>query len=340
MKNLGIFLKKLGYTSGVMVSVSHLCSILEQAGIEYRVFYYRDDEDLVGLVRDCGCSCINLQVPSFSDETMDRIMSLHKNVVLSIHSTLCNLQVEDNCLNRMIAFGRKYPTLRITCPSECETAAMNAVFGCRCLYLPNTFSYEVNREKVRRNNIQRAQRLSAALRGSGDKAEISLFSAYRPFKNMVTQVAAVAMLPRSVPVRLHLLDTGGKTPVYYAVMKICEDAGIDTVLHAQSDNRKLFDLTGNLDLGLQVSLSETFSYVAFEHMSQGVPVIGSSSVPFAGVVADYSSAVNIRDSIAGILSDPEAYIRFREQAFEKAERIRQKNAMDAADCIGKMLETV
>ena len=269
---------------------------------------------------------------------MERIMSLHRNVVLSIHSTLCNLQVEDNCLNRMIEFGRKYPNLRITCPSECETLAMNAVFGCRCLYLPNTFSYEVDIEKVHRINAQRAQRLAGVIRGSGEKAEISLFSAYRPFKNMVTQVAAVAMLPQNIPVRLHLLDTGGKTPVYYSVRRICEDAGIDTVYHAQSGNRELFETTGSLDLGLQVSLSETFSYVAFEHMSQGVPVVGSSSVPFAGAVADYSNACNIRGNIALILSDPDEYFRFREQACERAAQIRKKNAADAVDCIRQMME--
>ena len=338
MKCLGIFLKKLGYTSGVMVSVSHLCGVLERAGIGYRIYDYRDDEELTELVRNCTCSCINLQVPSFSDETMERIMSLHRNVVLSIHSTLCNLQVEDNCLNRMIEFGRKYPNLRITCPSECETLAMNAVFGCRCLYLPNTFSYEVDIEKVHRINAQRAQRLAGVIRGSGEKAEISLFSAYRPFKNMVTQVAAVAMLPQNIPVRLHLLDTGGKTPVYYSVRRICEDAGIDTVYHAQSGNRELFETTGSLDLGLQVSLSETFSYVAFEHMSQGVPVVGSSSVPFAGAVADYSNACNIRGNIALILSDPDEYFRFREQACERAAQIRKKNAADAVDCIRQMME--
>ena len=155
---------------------------------------------------------------------------------------------------------------------------------------------------------------------------------------MVTQVAAVAMLPQNIPVRLHLLDTGGKTPVYYSVRRICEDAGIDTVYHAQSGNRELFETTGSLDLGLQVSLSETFSYVAFEHMSQGVPVAGSSSVPFAGAVADYSNACNIRDNIALILSDPDEYFRFREQACERAAQIRKKNAADAVDCIRQMME--
>ena len=60
MKSLGIFLKKLGYTSGVMVSVSHLCGVLERAGIGYRIYDYRDDEELTELVRNCTCSCINL----------------------------------------------------------------------------------------------------------------------------------------------------------------------------------------------------------------------------------------------------------------------------------------
>ena len=60
MKSLGIFLKKLGYTSGVMVSVSHLCGVLERAGIGYRIYDYRDDEELTELVRNCTCSCIKM----------------------------------------------------------------------------------------------------------------------------------------------------------------------------------------------------------------------------------------------------------------------------------------
>lgn len=334
---LGIFIKKLSYTSGVKVSVDHLCRVLNENGLAWQVYEYVNDEDLLHQVETCDCSCINLQVPSFSDRTMELIMRSKNNVVLSIHSTLCNLQVEDNCLDRLIEFGRKYPRLAVTCPSLCETESMQRIFGCDCLYLPNTFSYETDPEDIRKKIRDRADRLQSILNHSSGKAEISLFSAYRPFKNMVTQAAAVAMLPSDIPVRLHLLDTSAKTPVYAAVAKICEDGDIETVYHRQSGNRELFRQMAGIDLGLQVSLSETFSYVAFEHMSQAVPVIGSSSVPFASCTADYSDARSIRDSILRILSDPGNYAAYSEAAYQRSMEIRRRNALDAAACVRSML---
>ncbi len=334
---LGIFIKKLSYTSGVKVSADHLCRVLNENNLAWQVYEYVDDEDLLRLVGNCDCNCINLQVPSFSDRTMGLIMRSKSNVVLSIHSTLCNLQVEDNCLDRLIEFGRKYPRLVITCPSLCETASMQRVFRCDCMYLPNTFSYETDLENIRRKIHCKADRLMRIMNQSGEKAEISLFSAYRPFKNMVTQAAAVAMLPSDFPVRLHLLDTAAKTPVYAAVAKICEDAGIETVYHRQAGNREIFNQTAEMDLGLQVSLSETFSYVAFEHMSQAVPVVGSDSVPFACCRADYSDARSIRDGIIRILSDSETYIAYSEAAYQRSMEIRRRNAIDAAACVRAML---
>ena len=145
------------------------------------------------------------------------------------------------------------------------------------------------------------------------------------------------MLPSDIPVRLHLLDTAAKTPVYATDAKICEDGGIETVYHRQSGNRELFRQMAEIDLGLQVSLSETFSYVAFEHMSQAVPVIGSSSVPFASCTADYSDARSIRDSILRILSDPGNYAAYSEAAYQRSMEIRRRNALDAAACVRSML---
>ena len=96
------FMKKIDFESGVTVSVKHLCNNLDTTDISYEIVEYYDDEDLYKKALNCKSRCINLQVPSFSDETLEKILKVKDNVVISIHSTLCNLQVEEGSLIRLL----------------------------------------------------------------------------------------------------------------------------------------------------------------------------------------------------------------------------------------------
>lgn len=331
MKNgIHFLLKKLNYDSGVMVSVRHLCRILETNGIAHLVSYYENEADLVRLVKESPYSCINLHVPSFSDETLKEILSVHDNVVLSIHSTMCNLQVEENSMERLLNFaGEDYKNLRVTCPSLCEVDGFNAVMGNEYIYLPNTFSYPYEDERAEDMLNYRLQR--------GGPKKISLISAYRPMKNMLTQAAAVIMLSKEMDVELHLVNSGMKSPVYVSLLKMIEDNHLPYVMHEQADNRTIFGLMEDFDLGLQVSLSETFSYVAFEHMIQGVPVIGSDSVAFSSEIVSYSNVNEMYEAMKKMLSDRAIYEQYAKEANRKARKVQQKNEEDALTAVRKML---
>ena len=329
--DISFFLKKIDFESGVTVSVKHLCKCLDETDISYEVINYEDDTDLYEKVVNCNSKCINLQVPSFSDEVLEKILSVKNNVVISIHSTLCNLQVEEGSLSRLLKLGNTdYKNLRFTCPAKCECDGLNAIMKREYLYLPNTFSYPCSDEYVS-TLIDKKKDLNRTLK-------ISLVCAYRPLKNMITQVAAVIMLAKEYDLELHMFDSNFQSSVYKDILTMAQYNGLKIVMHPQMANFDCFAETSAFDLGLQVSLSETFSYVAFEHMIQGIPVVGSDSVTFSSEIVTYSNVNEMYLGMKKIIENSNIYKKYCEKAREKALQVQKQNAEDAVNAEEQMLD--
>lgn len=320
MTDMTMFLKRLPYESGVLVSVRHLEAVLHAAGMPVHLALYDDDADLLAQAQHTESQYLDLQVPSFSDDTMAAIMQLGKRIVLSIHSTLCNLQAEEGVYARLISWGHQYPRLRLTCPSAREVKGMNALLPIRCFYLPNTYACRTEERVVQQSIEARLRRV---------RRRVSIFCAYRPLKNIVAQIAAVALAAQEIPLELHLLEGPGQNALYRAVQALTAELPFPVIYHASMTNEACRKLAGEMDLGLQVSLSETFSYVACEHMMGGVPVIGSASVPYAALIADYSDVIDIAEKIVTVLRDDEQYRAVCLASRLQAIRLAEKNTVDA-----------
>ncbi len=324
MNGISIFAYRIDYDSGVVVSIRHLVEQLKKRKVNYELLFYKQDEELIEKIKNCRYECVNIQGLQFKDETLKKIVELKKNITISIHSTICNLQVEEQSFMRLLNMARSYPQLKFTCPSYSETQGLSACMQADYRFLPNTFSYPV---PLKEKSIDLNRPL-----------KISLVCAYRPMKNMLAQVAALMMLAKERDIELHLLDTNQKSPIYHDILEMTKNSSLKVVMHEARENKKCFELEGSFDLGLQVSLTETFSYVAFEHMIQGVPVIGSNSVSFASEIADYSNVLDMKRKIEHVFSNPETYQMYCVNARKEAIKVAQYNNQVAVDCIEKLIE--
>ena len=84
---------------------------------------------------------------------------------------------------------------------------------------------------------------------------------------------------------------------------------VRVVRHGMPGRREYYRLIGRMAAGLQVSLAESFNYVAAEHMLLGVPVLTSRHVPCRApeprlVVDDEHSPSAIRATLVALLDDP------------------------------------
>ena len=127
MDGILLITRKLPYDSGVIVSVRHLERILRKDGIPARVYEYETEEELVRVAAASPERAVDIHVPAFSDDALKKIMNCGKRIMLSIHSTICNLQAEEGMLERIFTIGKTYEDrLQISCPSLRETKGMNA----------------------------------------------------------------------------------------------------------------------------------------------------------------------------------------------------------------------
>ena len=59
------------------------------------------------------------------------------------------------------------------------------------------------------------------------------------------------------------------------------DTGHQLVNHQWTPREQFLQLCEQMDIGLQVSFSETFNIVGADLISQGVPIVGSTEIPWA-----------------------------------------------------------
>ena len=118
---------------------------------------------------------------------------------------------------------------------------------------------------------------------------ICCFGAVRPMKNHLLQ--AVAALEFAAhhrkTLRFHI-NVGRIEGKGEPVMRNLENlfaqihgSGHQLVAHAWTPRAQFLQLCASMDIGLQVSLSETFNIVGADLISQGVPLVSSAEIPWA-----------------------------------------------------------
>ena len=139
----------------------------------------------------------------------------------------------------------------------------------------------------------------------GDTIDVGCFGAIRPLKNNFEQALASIIYAYSIgkKLRFHINSTrieGNAGPVLKSIRALFEKSkGCRLIEEPWMERAEFLELCKNMDMGLQVSYSETFNIVAADLISQGVPVVCSDEIPWmpSRFCADPSSALDIADKM-------------------------------------------
>jgi hypothetical protein len=121
-----------------------------------------------------------------------------------------------------------------------------------------------------------------------DTLDISCFGAVRPLKNHLVQAIAALTFARKIGKGLNFhinserLEMNGSA-VFNNIQGMFEQlAGTryQLVCHGWKSRDEFLELCGKMDIGMQASFSETFNIVGADHISQGVPIIGTTEIPW------------------------------------------------------------
>jgi hypothetical protein len=118
--------------------------------------------------------------------------------------------------------------------------------------------------------------------------DIASFGAVRPLKNQLIQAQAALNFAETNGLKLRFHVNAGRIeqkgqPVLNNLKGMflhAYERGHELICHDWLDRDDFLKLCSEIDIGLQVSFSETFNIVAADYISQGVPIVGSREIPW------------------------------------------------------------
>jgi hypothetical protein len=211
------------------------------------------------------------------------IIRLHSAIpFLSIESSQSMKWVADYCRINNTYIGVNDPRLLTelsiylsNIKEDKENEVSNVVdMSSRIIYLPNYYPID---------NIHKFKGIV-----SEDTINIACFGAIRPFKNNMTQaLASIEFCKRkNKKLRFHInsgrneLNGGNVYENLTQLFSNLDNNQYSLVCHPWASRDDFLKICSEIDIGLQVSFTETFNIVSADILSNGVSIIGSSEIPW------------------------------------------------------------
>jgi len=124
---------------------------------------------------------------------------------------------------------------------------------------------------------------------------IGCFGAVRPLKNHLIQAISAIKFANSINKKLYFHINCDRhemngLPAYHNLVGLFDqlsETGHKLVLHEWCDHDEFLLLCSKMDIGLQVSFTETFNIVSADLITMGVPIVASNELPWVSEL--YSS---------------------------------------------------
>lgn len=118
--------------------------------------------------------------------------------------------------------------------------------------------------------------------------DISCFGAIRPLKNQLIQAVAAIHFACKLDLKLHFHMNSGRLeasglPVDHNIRSLFEhmdQSKYYITFHNWTSHDNFTKIIREMDIGMQLSFSETFNIVGADHVVAGIPFLGSNEIPW------------------------------------------------------------
>jgi len=207
----------------------------------------------------------------------EQLIPLHPTVkwYVRLHSNTPFLSSEGIAVEwivQYLAIGVRYPQFKVSCNAEKLVNDFEGALGVRTVYAPNVY--------MPKDEIEAAPN---SISHCHDNINIGCFGAIRPLKNQLIQAMAAIAFGRKVgrQITYHInsgrVESNGE-PTLRNIQALFASSGNKLQVHEWLDWHNFIKIVRTMDLGLQVSLSETFDIVAADFVYANVPIVGSKEI--------------------------------------------------------------
>lgn len=282
LRKSGAFGPYAYHSSGLRNSATFINDMLVSAGVSSRVAEVNDANDIDREVFNFNPSIVILEAIWCPPSKLGELAGLRRHKgrrwVVRNHSELPFLSLEGIAMKWLLEYPM-IPAVSVACNSNEARYDLDLIFASRMQpisaeYLPNFYPVDP---------------MPSPKAGHRSMLNIGCFGALRPLKNQLMQAAAASVYAasRSATLAYHINSTrieNDASPVLKSIRAIFSYRKDQMLVeHPWMERPKFLALCREMDLGLQVSFSETFNIVSADLVSQGVPVVVSSEVPWVPI---------------------------------------------------------
>ena len=267
-----------GPSFGLINSCRFIACALEEHGIPAKVVTVVDNNDIDREVSNYKPTHVFIESLWVVPEKFEELIPLHPTVqwYVRIHSKipfLANEGMAMEWLRKYDELSVYYHTLHIASNSDEVVEEFAEAYNINVLYFPNIYCPE---ESL-------IPKLAKPVDGKSQIIDIGCFGAIRPMKNQLNQALAAITFGNESNSRINFHINSDRCELKGdAVLRNLVYAFKDTphklVFHPWMDHKDFIPLVQTMDLGMQVSMSETFNIVAADFVWNGVPLIGSDEI--------------------------------------------------------------
>lgn len=276
-------------SSGLFNSTRFIVEALLPKGIHAHIIEVQDNNDIDREVSKFKPHLVIIEALWVVPEKFHVLKRLHPKVrwAIHLHSDMPFLALEGIAMDWTIKCARQGVTI-IANSEESFEALKPIIAEHELVFLPNVYL----------GNPLRASR------GQKHGVNVACFGAVRPLKNHLLQALAAIQFAkeRCQPLRFHInvgrVETGG-APVLKNLRQLFNDTnGTKLVEHHWFEPEDfIYFLNTEIDIGLQVSLTETFNVVSADYVTAGLPIVVSKEVKWVSL---FSRAID--NSLKDIVS--------------------------------------
>jgi len=280
---------------GLSKSARLIVEALNKAHIEAKSVGVTDNNDIDREVTRYRASHVIIEALWVVPSKFVVLLPLHPTVKwnVRVHSKtpfLANEGIAIDWIRQYLEMGDKYGNLSISGNNKDFVKEFRKLyaFSKNIHYLPNMYTLFPTMPPIHH---------------SEDVVRVGCFSAIRPMKNQLQQAIAALLMAEELGVKLefHMNERAEQAgdQVLKNIKALFKDTKHSLILHPWLKHAEFIELIRTMDLGLQVSLTESFNIVSADFASQNIPIVVSQDITWISRLyrADPNSAADIKNKM-------------------------------------------
>ena len=276
---------KLGLSTGLYNSASFVSNMLNEIGIESKIEVVIDNNGIDRVVHQYKPTHVIIEALWVTPTKFIILSQLHPKVtwIIRLHSEMPFLSNEGMALDWLGDYAA-FPNIIIAANAPRALAEVRFFLGYKMKWNSET----QNRRVIHLPNFYPQNYLYKEFNFEKEYIDIGCFGAVRPLKNHMMQAIAAIKFADSIKKKLNFhinsdrVEMKGEPVIrnLEAIFSQLSDYGHQLTAHDWTAREEFLEICASMDIGMQVSFSETFNIVGADLISVGVPIIGSEEIPW------------------------------------------------------------